>query len=96
MKNLKIQLINFLKGSAVKFALKKFLGSAAAGGFKAWLIKLIVTELFEEIAEPLLKLALRKGHFIYDKIDGEIKLKKIERAKNEEDEDAYTRNIGDV
>ena len=89
-------LINFLKEKTVKLALKKLLGSAAAGGFKAWLVKFVIIELFEEVAEPLLRLAVRKGLLIYDKIDGNIKVKKIEEAKDDNDEDAYTSTIGRV
>jgi hypothetical protein len=93
---IKTYIINFLKSEAIKLALKKILGSALTGGFKAWLIKLIISELFEEIAEPVIRLAIRKGQLVADKTSGKIKIKRIERAKNEGDEDAYSRNIGSV
>jgi len=92
----KIQLIKFLKGSAVKLTLKKVLGSVAAGGFKAWLVKYIATELFEEIAEPLIKLAIRRGRLVYDKADGALKVNKYEKAKEAGDESTYTDTIGRV
>ena len=96
IKMLKTYIINFLKSEAIKLALKKILGNAVAGGFKAWLIKLIITELFEEVAEPVIRLAIRKGQLVVDKTSGKMKVKRIERAKDEGDEDAYTRNIGSV
>jgi hypothetical protein len=96
MENLKIQLIKFLKGEFLKLALKKILGSAAAGGFKAWLVKYIATELFEEVAEPLIKWQIRKGMLAVDKINGSIKVKKYEKAKEAGDESTYTDVIGSV
>lgn len=92
----KTRLIEFLKGKAVKVALKKLLGSAALGGFKAWLIKFIVIELFEEVAQPLILLAYRKGMRVVDEANGKLKVKKIEKAKEEGSEDGYTSTIGTV
>ena len=96
MKDFQKNLIAFLKGSAVKLAIKKILGTAAVGGIKGWIIKIIVTELFEEVAEPLIKLALRKGFLAYDKIDGSIKIKKLEKAKAENNETSYNSTIDDI
>ena len=93
---LKNQLIDILKGKFVKAALKKVLGSAAAGGFTGWLVKYIAIELFEEVFEPLIRYGIRKGLLVVDKIDGNIKAKKIEKAKDDNDEDAYRNTIGDV
>ena len=90
------QIISFLKGEFIKLALKKVLGSAAMGGFKAWLVKFIATELFEEVAQPIIEMSIRKGFYVYDKIDGHIKVKKIEKAKESNDRDSYRRNIGGV
>ena len=89
-------LIDFLKGSAVKFALRKILGSAVMGGFKAWLVKFIVSELFEHVAQPVILLSLRKGLLFYDKTQGKIRVKKIQKAKEEGDEQTYDSNIDDV
>lgn len=89
-------LIKFLRGEAVKLALKKLLGSAAAGGFKAWLVTFVVKELYDEVAEPIIKLAFRKSGYVYNKIDGKIKIKKLREARNENDEDAYDNIVTDV
>lgn len=93
---IKAALINFLKGAAVKYALKKLLGSAVMGGFRAWLVKFIVEELFEYVAEPIIKLAVRKSLLVYDKGIGKIRIKRIEKAKEEGDESGYIDNISDV
>jgi hypothetical protein len=82
-------LINFLKGEAIKLALKNILGSAVMGGPKAWLIKFIVTELFEELGEPIIKAALNKIGYYYDKIDGNINIGKIKEARARDDKKAY-------
>lgn len=88
--------MNFLEDKLVKAALKKVLGSAMAGGFKAWLIKLIVTELAEEVALPVIQLSTRKGLLFYDKVSGSIKYKKIEKAKESGKESEYVITISNV
>ena len=87
---------NFIKDKLIKAALKSVLGSVYAGGFKAWIIKLIVVEFTEEVAVPLVQFATRKGLLFYDKTTGAIKIKKIEQAKEDGNEDDYTSNIGNV
>lgn len=89
-------LIEQLKGAAVKAALKKLLGSAVIGGPKAWIIKYIVTELFEEIGEPLIKAAFIKMGYYYDRVEGKIIVKKIHDAREDNDADAYDNATDDV
>jgi hypothetical protein len=93
---IKQPLIDFLKGSAVKYALKKLLGTAAMGGFKGWLVRYIVTELFEEIAEPVIRYLIRKGALAYDQAEGKIKIIKLERAKASKNEADYDSTIDDI
>jgi len=88
--------IQYLKSAAVKAALLQFLGSTIAGGWKAWIIKFIVTELFEELAEPLVKYFFRKIGYVYDRIEGEIKFKRIEKAREDNDKNAYNIAVDDV
>lgn len=78
-----------LKGQAVKLALKKILGSAAAGGFKAWLVKFVVENLWDEFVEPLMNAALVEVKYIKDKIDGKITADKIEKARRSGDASSY-------
>jgi hypothetical protein len=90
---LKENLINFLRGHAVKLALKKILGSAAAGGFKAWLVKYVITELYDEIGEPLVRAAVNRIGYTYDKVEGKVLIKKLNEAQNEAD---YDSTIDDI
>ena len=89
-------IIDFLKKKTVTLAIKKILGSVAMGGLKVWLIKYIFTHLFEEIAEPLLKLGFRKAGYLYDKVNGNIQVKKLKEAQENNDEDAYDDVVTDI
>ena len=93
---IKVALIEQLKGAAVKAALKKLLGSAVMGGPKAWVIKYVVTELFEEIGEPLIKAAFVKMGYLYDRVEGKIIVKKIQDAREDNDADAYDSATDDI
>jgi hypothetical protein len=93
---IKTVVIEQLKGAGVKLALKKLLGTAAVGGFKVWLITFIVENLYEEFAEPLVKAVFVKLGYYYDRINGEIIVKKIRQARedgNAEDYDAATDDV---
>ena len=96
LKRLFETLIGKLKGAFVKKALKKIFGSVIKGGFKVWLVTFILEELYENVAEPLIRLAARKGLLIYDKIDGKIKIKKMNKALKEGDEDTYNDILDNV
>lgn len=87
LKFLKEHATSFLKQSVVKAALKKFLGSAMAGGIKGFIITFIVEELFETIAEPIIKLSFRKLGYVYDRVGGEIKVTKLRQARQDGDRD---------
>lgn len=79
---LKQVVIQFLKKRAVTASLKLILGSAATGGFWGFIITYIVDNLFTEVAEPIIKLAFEKEGYLYDRVNGEIKLKKLNKAEN--------------
>lgn len=96
LKAVKAAIIKYLKGAGIKLALKKILGSAIMGGFRAWLIKFVVTELFEEIGEPLIKAAFVKLGYYYDRIEGKIQVKRIEDAREANNEDDYINASNDV
>ncbi len=96
LSNLKTIVIKYLKSAAIKAALLQFLGSTIAGGWKAWLIKFIVTELFEEVAEPLVKYFFRKIGYVYDRVEGEIKFNRIKEAKENNDKISYNIAVDDV
>lgn len=66
------------------------------GGFRAWLIKYIVTELFEEIAEPLIKASFRRMGYLYDRAGGKIQVKKLNEAREDNNEDSYNSSVDDI
>jgi len=96
LEKFKVWLIAQLKGQALKLALKKLLGTAAAGGFKVWLIKYIVTELYDEIAEPLIKMALNHAGYIYDKNAGKIHISRLKKARADHDQETYDSTSDDI
>lgn len=63
----------------LKYILKNFI---SVGGLKGWLIKLVITEFYDEIAEPLIKLSMRKAGYIYEVNQGKHLLLEIENAEN--------------
>ena len=78
-------LIKFLKQKAVKLTLKKVLGNALAGGVKGWLVKYIVTELFDEVAKPIIQGAFEYIGYRWEVKNGEHVLRKIENAETRDD-----------
>lgn len=92
--HLRDAVIEHLKGRAIKIALRKLLGTMT--GFRAWVVKFIVSELFEHLAEPIIKLSMRKGFLLVDKASGRIKIKKMREAKEEGDESEYNDQIDDI
>ncbi|MBE9542514.1 MAG: hypothetical protein IMF01_09365 [Proteobacteria bacterium] len=92
----KVWALSFLKGSAVKFAIKKILGNALAGGLRGWLIKFITTELFEILAEPIINQVFRKTHYQYNRIDGKIIIKRKKKAEESGNDQDYDDAIDDL
>jgi len=80
----------------IKTALINFVKSGPLLGFRTWLVKLIITEFFEEIAEPLIRLSLRRLEYSYKKVEGKIIIKKIEKAKNENNQNDYDHSVDDI
>jgi hypothetical protein len=89
-------LLKFLKTELTKKALAKILGSSVAGGFYGWAISYLVSLGVEKVLEPSIEFLVRKGLLFTDKETGKIAFKKLEKAKDENDEDTYTNIIIDV
>ena len=81
-----------LKSIVIQQALLKILGSAAAGGFRAWIIKKIVEYFYDEVADYVAEY----GGYVYYKINGEINFRKLEKAKKENNEKEYDSVIHDI
>lgn len=65
-------------------------------GFKGWVAKIIVEQLYEHVAVPVTQLVIRKGLLIYDTVDGHFKIKRINKARDAGDEKDYLDNISDI
>jgi glycosyltransferase A (GT-A) superfamily protein (DUF2064 family) len=89
-------LISFLKSAAIKAALKAVLGTATGGGFFAWVIKIVAVELFEELAEPVIRAVFNHVGYLYDRKNGEIHVKKLEEAKKNNDHESYKDTVNDI
>lgn len=87
-------LIAHLKGAAIKAALVHLIKTSV--GIKAWIVKFLIEELFEEIVEPLTKLALRKVKYEYRKHEGEVIIEKIKEARENKNEDDYNSHVDDI
>lgn len=93
---LKAQLIEQLKGKAVKLAIKAFLKSGAGAGFKAWLIKFVVEELIEEVGIPIINALQVETLYSYDRMTGKVMAKKLNRAREDGDAQNYNDAADDI
>ena len=103
--SLKIAILNYLQGAAVKAALqssiKKLIRmvfkNATFGGIKGWLLKLLVQEvILDKAILPLVKKTFRELGYGYRTVDGHILWKKLGDAENENDQDAYDDIVNDI
>lgn len=92
----KSALIEHLKGKAVKLALKAFLKSGAAVGFKAWLIKFVTEELIEEIGIPVINALQVEVVYVYNRETGKVMAKKLNQAWEDGDAEAYDDASDDI
>jgi hypothetical protein len=93
---LKTFILEQLKGAAIKAALKAFLKSGAGLGFKEWLIKFVAEELFEEVAEPVIKYVFVRAGYEYRRHEGNILVKRLQRAQDENSEADYNSTVDDI
>lgn len=93
LRKLKEPILSVLESEAVKFALKKLLGSLLIGGFRAWAIKFVVEHMFEELAKPLIDLSFRKIGYTIEVKNGEQILVKIANSGSVSDWDDATNSL---
>ena len=97
VKQLSELLIDLIKQRAVKAALLKVLGSAAVGGFRAriitWFIKDII---FDKKLRPLMRKVFSSIGYVFDEIDGHIKIGKLEEAEANNDQVTYDNTVDDI
>ena len=61
-----------------------------------WLVDLLVSKLMDDVLMPATNYLINNGMLIYDKMEGKIKINKIQRAIDENNDDDYWDNIGTV
>jgi len=89
-------LLKFLQKELVKKLLLKVVGSAYVGGIYLWVANYLVNIGMERVIEPVVELLVRKGFLIVEKTSGKIAFKRLQKAKDENDEDTYVDIIIDV
>ena len=93
LKALKSILIDFLRKEAVKQALINLVKSGAFLGFRTWLVKFIVINLFDEVAKPIIDLSFRKVGYLVEVKNGEYLLKKIQNSSDVNDWSNSVNNV---
>ena len=93
LKALKSILVDFLKKELVKQALIDLVKSEAFLGVRTWVVKTIVTHLFDEVAKPIIDLSFRKLGYVVEVKKNEILLKKIQNSADLND---WSNNVNGV
>lgn len=93
---LRDSLIKELKGESIKLVFKTLFKSAPLGGFRLWLVKIIVKEFYDEIGEPVIKAVFVEGGYQYNKVKGKILVKRLHEAKDENNQSEYDSTIDDI
>lgn len=90
-------IIEQLKGAMVKAAIKAFLKTGAGAGFKAWLVKFVVTEFAEEVAEPIVKAFFTAiGYHFHRDVEGNILIKRLKEAREDSNANDYNSTVDDI
>ena len=89
-------LLKIFKGEAFKFLALKIFGTATVGGLKAFLVRMIVKYGFKYIAKPIAQEVIRQGFYQYDRLNGTIQIKKMQKAKDENNQTDYDRSVDDI
>lgn len=76
--------------SLLKSIFKYILGTViSVGGLKGWLIKLVLTEFYDEVGEPIIKAGVRHAGYLYDKAEGKVLIRKLNEAELKHDKEKY-------
>jgi hypothetical protein len=91
-------IIPIIKEYAVKWGVTTALTAigVSVGGIYSWVATILAKILFDFIMEPLLQWSIRKGFLLYDTVDGQIKVKKLHKAKDENNQDDYDSTLDDI
>lgn len=91
-------IVDALRGPAIKAGLSFVLSKIGwtLGGFKVWVLKLLVEYFYDSVAKPMMLLALRKGGWVYRTVEGKAQIIRLEDAKKEGDEQSYNDVVDDI
>ena len=87
--NVKTKILAFLRGEVFKSLLVSFLKAQVMGGLRAWLLKIMLTEFYDEVAEPYIEISLERGRFEITTQKGKIIVKKLESADENDNQSDY-------
>jgi len=93
---LKTLLIDLIGRKLIKAGIAKLALYTVVGPFKAWLVSLLVDELLDHIVIPVLNELQVVAEFETDKASGRKKIKKIDKAKHDNDIQTYANTLSDV
>lgn len=90
-------ILKYLQTAAVKAAVKLFFKTAVPGGFKLKIIKYAAKEfLFDKALLPGVQKVFRELGYSFDVGDGIIQIKRLKKASDNNDQDAYDDTIDDI
>lgn len=89
-------LLAIFKKESVKLLFSKLFKTASMSGLRLWLVKFVVNAAWNFIGEPIAKYAIRKGLLFYDKVDGHVKVRKLQRARDENNQEDYDNARDDI
>ena len=92
----KTEFISFIKGRAFKLVLVKLLKSQFMGGIRGWIVRLILEDLWDEIALPVLQKGLRFLGYVYRRKNGEHLVEKLDEAEQGGNQDEYDSISDDI
>lgn len=64
--------------------------------FSAYLIELLLGKFYNKLFLPAVKKAIEGGNIIYDKVDGRIKVRKLNKAEQSGSKEDYIDAVNDI
>lgn len=77
-------------------ALKEWLGTVIGQRFLKWFTDLIITKFFDTLVEPIVRVAVIRVGYYYDKHEASIIIRKLNEAEEANDEELYMRTLNDA
>ena len=75
---------------------KEFVGTYVGQRFLKFITDFIVSRLFKEVAEPMMRVGVIKLNYYFDVNDSKNRIKRLVVAKESENEDLYRSTLNDI